>query len=75
MTQEKTGKQTTEKQPNKKYSKAAFLESAPSTKERLEYEVVLQEGKTYTKDEADKLVAAWKKKGVDSNGRNLGNAK
>lgn len=65
MTQVTTNKQNTMKQPgNKKFSKAAFLDSAQSTKERLEYEVVLQDGATYKKNEADKLVAEWKKKGV-----------
>ena len=67
MTQEATNKQNTVKQPgNKKFSKAAFLDSAPSTKERLEYEVVLQDGATYTKTEAEKLVAEWKQKGVEA---------
>ncbi|KGR89211.1 MULTISPECIES: hypothetical protein [Lysinibacillus] len=65
MTQETTNKTNTKKQPeNKKFSKVAFLESASSTKARLEYEVVLEDGKTYTKNEADKLVDEWKKKGV-----------
>ncbi|MED4888601.1 hypothetical protein [Lysinibacillus fusiformis] len=50
---------------NKKFSKVAFLESASSTKARLEYEVVLEDGKSYTKNEADKLVDEWKKKGVE----------
>lgn len=64
MTQETTNKA---KQPgNKKFSKAAFLDSAQSTKERLEYEVVLQEGATYTKAEAEKLVSDWKQKGVEA---------
>ncbi len=64
MTQETTNKTNTKKQPeNKKFSKVAFLESASSTKARLEYEVVLEDGKTYTKNEADKLVDEWKKKG------------
>lgn len=52
------------KQPgNKKFSKAAFLDSAQSSKERLEYQVVLQDGVTYTKIEADKQVSEWKQKG------------
>ena len=67
MTQVTTNKQNTAKQlGNKKFSKAAFLDSAQSTKERLEYEVVLQDGATYTKTEADKLVAEWKQKGVEA---------
>ena len=65
MTQVTTEKQKLTKPPvNKKFSKAAFVESASSTKERLEYEVVLQDGATYTKAEAEKLVSGWKKKGV-----------
>ncbi|WP_313150826.1 hypothetical protein [Lysinibacillus capsici] len=64
MTQETINK--TAKQPgNKKFSKVAFLESTSSTKARLEYEVVLEDGKTYTKSEADRLVDEWKKKGVE----------
>lgn len=54
MTQEQTTK------PTKKFSKAAFLESATTTKERLEYEVVLQNDTTYTQNEAKKLVDKWK---------------
>ncbi|WP_153062611.1 hypothetical protein [Metasolibacillus meyeri] len=65
MTQETTDKPKITKQITKKFSKAAFLESAATTKERLEYEVVLQGGTTYTKAEADKLVAEWKQKGVN----------
>ncbi|MEC1178540.1 hypothetical protein P9B03_08610 [Metasolibacillus meyeri] len=63
-TQETTKSKTTKQTTDKQFSKTAFLESAASTKERLEYEVVLQEGKVYSKKEADKLVADWKKKGV-----------
>lgn len=67
LTQIMTDKQKTVKQPgNKKFSKAAFLDSTQSSKESLEYEVVLQEGVTYTKMEADKLVEEWKKKGVNA---------
>ncbi|GLC87492.1 hypothetical protein [Lysinibacillus piscis] len=61
MTQETTNKP----KQNNKFSKAAFLASALSTKERLEYEVVLQEGMAYTKAEAEKALAAWKKKGIE----------
>ncbi|WP_154661531.1 hypothetical protein [Bacillus ndiopicus] len=64
MTQETTNKPKTTKQMVRKFSKTAFLESAATTKERLEYEVVLQDGTMYTKEEADKLVAEWKQKGV-----------
>ncbi len=64
LTQIMTFKQKTVKQPgNKKFSKAAFLDSAQSSKERLEYQVVLQDGVTYTKIEADKQVSEWKQKG------------
>ncbi len=63
-----TNKQNTAKQlGNKKVLQGCFfLDSAQSTKERLEYEVVLQDGATYTKTEADKLVAEWKQKGVEA---------
>lgn len=57
MTQEQ---ETKTAKPTKKFSKAAFLESATTTKERLEYEVVLRDGTTYTQEEAKKLVDKWK---------------
>lgn len=54
MTQEQTTKST------KKFPKAAFLESATTAKERLEYDVVLQNDIMYTQNEAKKLVDKWK---------------
>lgn len=50
----------------KKFSKAAFLDSAASSKERLEYEVVLKDDETYTVEQAKKLVDDWKNKKLDS---------
>lgn len=58
MTQQtQTKKPKTEVQ---RFSKAAFVASAASTKERLEFEVILEEGKTYSKEEAAKAINSWK---------------
>lgn len=47
-----------------KFSKAAFLNAAKDPNERIIYEVVLKDEQSYTKEEADNLIDAWKKKGV-----------
>ena len=52
--------QTKKPETVQRFSKAAFIASAISTKERLEYEVILEEGKTYSKAEAEKAIGAWK---------------
>lgn len=54
----------TAKPKQQKFGKAAFVESAESTQESLEYQVVLEDGKSYTQEEVAKLVTAWKKKEV-----------
>ncbi|KAA0944074.1 hypothetical protein FQ087_18280 [Sporosarcina sp. ANT_H38] len=46
------------------YSKIAFLEAAVDGNESVLLRVVLEDGKTYTKDEVAELVAAWKTKEV-----------
>ena len=56
--------QKTNPTASRKYSKQAFIDSASTSKERYEYEVVLQQGETYTRAEAEKAIQAWKKKGV-----------
>lgn len=62
MTKENKAKKTV---PVKEYGKEAFVDAAGSSKERLIYSVVLEDGKAYTKDEAFGLVEAWKKKEVN----------
>lgn len=47
-----------------KFGKEAFLNAAENTKDRLVLQVVLEDGKTYTKAEAEKIVKAWKQKEV-----------
>lgn len=50
--------------PTAVYSKAAFVQDAPSQKDRLIRQVVLEEKKTYTPEQVDDLVNAWKTKEV-----------
>lgn len=47
-----------------KYSKTAFVEVAADGKERLILQIVLDDGESYSKDEATEKVAEWKKKEV-----------
>lgn len=47
-----------------KFGKEAFLNAAENTKDRLVLQIVLEDGQTYTKTEADKIVKAWKQKEV-----------
>lgn len=54
----------TAKSKQQKFGKAAFVESAENTQDSLLYQVVLEDGKSYTKEEVTKLVTAWKKKEV-----------
>lgn len=46
----------------KKFGKEAFVNAAKTTKDRLVLQVVLEDGKTYTKTEVDKIVKDWKQK-------------
>ncbi|MBG9657821.1 hypothetical protein [Cytobacillus firmus] len=59
-------KETTKAQ---KFSKEAFLNAATSSKERLILQVVLKDGDSYTKAEAEKLVNDWKNKKVVSDAK------
>lgn len=47
-----------------KYKKSAFIEAAAGSKERLILQIVLDDGESYSKDEATEKVAEWKKKEV-----------
>lgn len=51
-------------QSSQKYSKSAFVDAAESNKESLILQVVLEDDKTYTREEAKKIVEAWKQKEV-----------
>lgn len=50
--------------PGQKFGKAAFLNAAKNTNERLLLQVILKDGTTYTKEEVAKLVEGWRKKEV-----------
>lgn len=52
--------------PGRKFGKAAFLNAAKSTNERLLLQVLLKDGSSYTKEEAAQLVEDWKKREVES---------
>lgn len=51
------------KQSQQSYSKEAFVEAADS-KDSLILQVVLEDGKTYSKDVVAGMVTAWKTKEV-----------
>ena len=52
----------TEKQT--RYGKSAFIRAPEYTKDRLLLEVLLDDTKTYTKEEVDSLLSEWKAKEV-----------
>lgn len=47
-----------------KYSKIAFLDAASDNKERLLLNTLLQNDKSYTKEEVEKIAEAWKSKNI-----------
>lgn len=47
-----------------KYGKAAFLDAAKDPKERIILQVVLEDEKQYTREEASDLATEWKNKEV-----------
>lgn len=47
-----------------KYSKSAFVDAAADRKERLLLMTLLDEKKTYSKEEVEKAVKAWKSKAI-----------
>lgn len=47
-----------------KFGKEAFLNAAENTKDRLVLQIVLEDGQSYSKADADKIVKAWKQKEV-----------
>lgn len=47
-----------------KYSKSAFVDAAKDSKERLEFKMLLEDGKSYTQDEVAKVVKEWQSKEV-----------
>lgn len=52
------------KLPQQQYNKSAFVEDATNRNESVLLQVVLVNGKSYTKDEVAELVAVWKSKEV-----------
>lgn len=54
------------KQPEKqmRYGKSAFIRASEYAKDRLLLEVLLDDTKTYTKEEVDSLLSEWKAKEV-----------
>ncbi|GGJ68372.1 hypothetical protein GGR02_001830 [Anoxybacillus voinovskiensis] len=52
----------TEKQV--RYGKSAFIRAPEYAKDRLLLEVLLDESRTYTKEEVDSLLSEWKVKEV-----------
>ncbi|WP_171334862.1 MULTISPECIES: hypothetical protein [unclassified Anoxybacillus] len=52
----------TEKQM--RYGKSAFIRAPEYAKDRLLLEVLLDESRTYTKEEVDSLLSEWKAKEV-----------
>ncbi|MCQ5364719.1 hypothetical protein NOW01_06825 [Anoxybacillus salavatliensis] len=52
----------TEKQV--RYGKSAFIRATEYAKDRLLLEVLLDESRTYTKEEVDSLLSEWKAKEV-----------
>ncbi|RKD22549.1 hypothetical protein BEP19_09820 [Ammoniphilus oxalaticus] len=57
-------KDETPKTKQRRYSKSAFIDAEANSKERLILQVVLEDGKTYTKAEVDKTVKDWKRKEI-----------
>lgn len=53
-----------EVQSTQRFSKSAFLDAADSNKDQLILQVVLEDKKSYTRDEVVSKVEAWKKKEV-----------
>lgn len=45
-----------------KYSKAAFIKASKDSKERLILNVLLEDEKSYTKDEVSRALKTWKVK-------------
>lgn len=55
---------TKDKPKTQKYSKTAFLDAAKDNKERLLLDALLQDDKSYTKEEVEKVAKAWKSKPI-----------
>lgn len=51
-----------EKKKLQTFSKKAFIEAAATKNEAVLLQVVLEDDKTYTRDEAKQLVESWKQK-------------
>ncbi|MFJ3386326.1 hypothetical protein [Lysinibacillus sp. NPDC086135] len=55
---------TTRETKQQKFGKEAFVNAAENNKDQFILQVVLEDGKSYTREEAAKLVKAWKDKEV-----------
>ncbi|AEV17640.1 hypothetical protein NSQ51_13450 [Geobacillus sp. FSL K6-0789] len=57
-------RQTEKSTAEVRYGKSAFLGATEYAKDRLLLEVLLDESRTYTKEEVDTLLSEWKAKEV-----------
>ncbi|MED0686559.1 hypothetical protein [Anoxybacillus ayderensis] len=57
-------KQTEKQSTEMRYGKLAFIRAPEYAKDRLLLEVLLDESRTYTKEEVDSLLSEWKAKEV-----------
>lgn len=57
-------KPETVKAESQNFSKAAFVQAAQSSKEKLMLQTLLDDEKTYTKAEVEKVIKNWKSKEV-----------
>lgn len=60
---------TTKTESKQKYSKFAFVDAAKDGKERLLLMTLLEDEKSYSKDEVDKILKDWKSKVVIDDGK------
>ncbi|MEK3886528.1 hypothetical protein [Bacillus sp. FSL K6-3431] len=63
MSKEMIDKETKPRK-QKKYSKSAFIEAEDSSNKKILLGVILEDEKSYTKEEVKKLEKAWKHKEV-----------
>lgn len=59
---------TTKSDVKQKFSKSAFVDAAKNGKERLLIMTLLDDEKSYTKDEVAKIIKDWKSKVIKEDG-------